>query len=272
MTLRIGVAANQALLNLLPVHAVNRVYVTAVRAAGAIPFIVPTLDPSDALAVVAELDGLVLSGGGDLDPTTYGATPGPELAGVDLDRDRWELALVAAAEDLGVPVLGICRGLQTLNVAHGGTLVPHLPDRSDQAHRVLERDCEPVHPVIVERTSLLHGLTGPSFGVNSLHHQAADTVGSGLRAVGLAPDGVIEALEDTRWGRTLAVQWHPELLAGRPEHDALWTWLVDAAGACRARRTASPQSVRPRISAADPPATLGVVDGMDPAAATTRAA
>jgi putative glutamine amidotransferase len=239
MQARIGIAAAPGQLGLLPVHAVNRVYVAAVRAAGGLPFVVPTLDPSDAPAVVSELDGFVLSGGGDLDPETYGGERGPELTGVDAERDRWELALVAAAEDLGVPVLGICRGLQTLNVAAGGTLVPHLPDRSDQAHRVLERECEVVHRVDVVRGSLLGGLAGPVCGVNSLHHQAADRVGSGLKAVAFAPDGVIEALEDTRWGRTLGVQWHPELLTGHPEQVALWSWLVDAAAEWRTRRSGS---------------------------------
>ena len=159
------------------------------RAAGGLPFIVPTLDPSDATAVVAELDGLVLSGGGDLDPSTYGGISGPGLFGVDAERDQWELALVAAADDLGIPVLGICRGLQTLNVAAGGTLIPHLPDCTDQAHRVVERDREPVHSVSVVDGSVLHGMTGPSCGVNSLHHQAADRVGSGLRAVAWRPTG-----------------------------------------------------------------------------------
>jgi len=236
MQARIGIVAAQAELNHLPVHAVNRVYVSAVRAAGGLPFVVPTLDPSDASAVVTEIDGLVLSGGGDLDPATYGGTRGPDLIGVDAARDRWELALVAAAEELGVPVLGVCRGLQTLNVAAGGSLVSHLPDFTEQAHRVTERDREPVHSVAAVEGSLLHGLTGPSCGVNSLHHQAADRVGAGLRAVGFAPDGVIEALEDTRWGRTLGVQWHPELLSGQAEQVALWTWLVDAAGAWRTRR------------------------------------
>jgi putative glutamine amidotransferase len=235
MQARIGVAAAPAQLGLLPVHAVNRVYVTAVRASGAIPFVVPTLDPGDAAAVVAELDGLVLSGGGDLDPATYGGVAGPGLYGVDNERDRWELALVAAADDRGIPVLGICRGLQTLNVAAGGTLIPHLPDLTDQAHRVLERDREPVHAVALTDGSVLHGLVGAACAVNSLHHQAADRVGSGLRAVGYAPDGVIEALEDTRWGRTLGVQWHPELLTGQPEQAAIWSWLAHAAVAWRSR-------------------------------------
>jgi gamma-glutamyl-gamma-aminobutyrate hydrolase PuuD len=84
--------------------------------------------------------------------------------------------------------------------------------------------------------SLLHGLIGPRGAVNSLHHQAADRVGTGLRAVGWAPGGVIEALEDTRWGRTLGVQWHPELLTGQPEQAALWSWLTHVAVAWRTRR------------------------------------
>jgi putative glutamine amidotransferase len=236
MQTRIGLAADMANLGLRPVHAVNRAYVTSIRGAGGLPFIVPTLEPSDASAVVAELDGLVLSGGGDLAPATYGSIPGAGLYGVDAERDRWELALVAAAEELGVPVLGVCRGLQVLNVAAGGSLIPNLPDRTDQAHLVTDRDREPVHPVAVAPQSLLHGLIGPHCAVNSLHHQAADRVGAGLRAVALAPDGVIEALEDRRWGRTLGVQWHPELLTGQPEQAALWSWLIDVAKAWRTRR------------------------------------
>jgi putative glutamine amidotransferase len=263
MQARIGVAAAPAQLGLLPVHAVNRAYVTAVRAAQGMPFIVPVLDPSDAQAVVTELDGLVLCGGGDLEPATYGGIPGPGLYGVDPDRDRWELALLAAAEEVGVPVLGVCRGLQTLNVAAGGTLVPHLPDLTDQAHRVLERDREPVHPVAVFEGSLLHGLTGPTCHVNSLHHQAADRIGTGLRAVGHAPDGVVEALEDTRSGRTLGVQWHPELLPGQAEQAAVWSWLVVAACAWRTRRQG-----RARFSVADEASTLKVMSGDAPESAT----
>ncbi|MHB1533587.1 MAG: gamma-glutamyl-gamma-aminobutyrate hydrolase family protein [Acidimicrobiales bacterium] len=249
MQARIGVAMAPAQVGLLSVHAVNRAYVSAVRSAGGLPFGVPTLDPSDAPAVVAELDGLVLCGGGDLEPMTYGGAPGPQLGEVDAERDRWELALVGAADDLGVPVLGVCRGLQAINVAAGGTLVAHLPDRTTQEHRVVDRDGEAVHAVDVSDGSLLHGMTGGSCAVNSLHHQAADLVGTGLRAVAFAPDGVIEALEDTRWGRTLGVQWHPELLTRQSEQAALWDWLVGAATAWRSRRG----EIRP--------ATLTVVGG-----------
>jgi putative glutamine amidotransferase len=267
MRARIGVVAVPAKLDQLPVHAINRAYVAAVRAAGGLPFILPTLDPSDATAVVAELDGLVLSGGGDVDPSSYGGTSGPELVGVDAERDQWELALVAATEELGVPVLGVCRGLQALNVAAGGTLIPHLPDCSDQAHRVVERDCEPVHSVSVVEGSVLHGLTGPSCGVNSLHHQAADRVGFGLRAVAFAPDGIIEALEDTRWGRTLGVQWHPELITGQREQAAVWTWLIDAAATWSSRRIIT----RGAPATSGRPADLSVVSSEDAATAVAVA-
>jgi putative glutamine amidotransferase len=263
MEARIGIAAAQNQVGNVPGHSINRVYVKAVRAAGGLPLVVPVLEPSDALAMVSELDALVLSGGGDLEPALYGGTPGPEMTEIDGARDRWELALIAAAEELGVPVLGICRGLQALNVAAGGSLVPHLPDCTDRAHRVIERDSEPVHQVAVIEGSLLHGLTGPVCGVNSLHHQAADRIGTGLRAVGHAPDGVIEAVEDTRWGRTLGVQWHPELLIGQPEQMALWSWLIDAAATWRTRRNGTT-----RVSFTAELGTLAVVTGEDPSAAT----
>ncbi|MFN2607341.1 MAG: gamma-glutamyl-gamma-aminobutyrate hydrolase family protein [Acidimicrobiales bacterium] len=266
MHARIGVAAAPGQMD-FPVHAVNRVYVSAVRAAGGLPVVVPTLDSADAPAMVAELDGLVVSGGGDLDPATYGGTAGPDLKGVDPERDRWELALVVAAEEAGVPVLGICRGMQALNVAAGGTLVPHLPDVSEVAHWVGQRDCEAVHEVRVTEGSLLFGLTGPMCGVNSLHHQAVHRLGAGLQAVAWAPDGVVEAVEDTRWGRTLGVQWHPELLTADPAQAALWRWLVGAAETWRSLRpgtTLVPVAGRPAdlaVVPADgpPPATVGQV-------------
>lgn len=209
---------------------VDRSYTEAVTGAGALPCALPVLGPADAEEVLSGLDGLVLSGGGDVAPSLYGEAPAPEVYGVDASRDAWELALVAAARAARLPVLGICRGLQVVNVATGGTLIQHLPTFTDEPHREYERDREAVHPVEVGPASLLATVTGqPSFGVNSLHHQAVATVGGGLRAVAWAPDGVVEAVESSDDDNLLAVQWHPELLTPDPPHDRLFAWLVRAA-------------------------------------------
>ncbi len=201
-------------------------YPAAVAAAGGLP--VELTRDADPVAIVARLDGLVLTGGADLDPRSYGAEPAPGLGAVEADRDRWELALLHAALDRGVPVLGVCRGVQLLNVAFGGTLVQDLPlgeGRIDHAAWHGDRSC-PVHTVAIEAGTVLHGLLGPSVGVNSLHHQAVERVGAGLVVSARAPDGVVEALEVP--GRpVLAVQWHPEMLARRP--DPTFSWLVAAA-------------------------------------------
>jgi putative glutamine amidotransferase len=148
------------------------------------------------------------------------------------------MALVAAADDVGLPILGICRGAQLLNVAAGGTLVQHLPDLSSELHRVPAHDCEAVHAVVVEPSSRLARITGGGpLGVNSLHHQAVGHVAPGWRPVAWSPDGVIEAIE--RIGACqLGVQWHPELLVGRREQGCLFAWLVAEAAAWRDGRLA----------------------------------
>ena len=208
-----------------------RDYVDAVVAAGGLPVMLPILDPGLAPVALRDLDGLLCSGGGDLEPGTYGQQPHPDVYGLDPARDAWELALVRTAE---VPVLGICRGSQLLNVAAGGTLVQHLPDRTDIVHRQMDRKREIVHDVEVQAGSRLHAVVGGlQLGVNSLHHQAVDEVGAGFAAVAWAPDGTVEAIEALGDGPVLAVQWHPELLLDHEPHRALFGWLVAAADAAR---------------------------------------
>jgi putative glutamine amidotransferase len=205
---------------------VNRSYVDAVLRAGGIPLMLPVLDPADAAEVLGTLDGLILTGGDDVDPLRYGAAAVAEVRGVDAGRDAFELALVAAAAAAGIPVLGVCRGTQILNVAMGGTLVQHLPDVTDQPHCVRDRFAEPVHEVGIQAASRLAGIVGiDRLPVNSLHHQAVDALGAGLRAVAWAEDGVVEAIESI-WPRMLGVQWHPELFPCHPGHDDLFRWLV----------------------------------------------
>ncbi len=192
--------------------------------------ILPVLEGVDADDVIAGLDSLLLSGGGDIVASYYGMSPGEVEYSVDTARDAWELALVAAAHEAALPILGVCRGAQVLNVAFGGTLVQHLPKVTDISHRQLDKDLEIVHEVRVDPASMLATITGRHvFGVNSLHHQAVARSGSGLRPVAWAPDGVVEAVESNDRSAVLGVQWHPELLTDQPAHYRVFSWLVQAA-------------------------------------------
>jgi putative glutamine amidotransferase len=212
------------------VEHLDRAYTDAVVGAGGYPFVLPVLGWADAEEVLSGLDGLLLTGGGDVAASCYGEESAPEAYGVDAARDTWELALVAAARVAGLPVLGLCRGAQVINVAAGGTLVQHLPVGTDESHKQYERDCETVHSVEIEPGSLLAAITGQqTFGVNTLHHQAVAGIGAGLRPVAWAPDGVIEAVESIDDRFLLGVQWHPELLTPQPPHDRLFAWLAQAA-------------------------------------------
>jgi len=199
-------------------------YPRAIAACGGLP--VELTRDADVTAVVSRLDGLVLTGGADVDPANYGQDPDPDLGAVEPDRDHWELNLLAAAEARELPVLCICRGAQLLNVARGGTLRQHVAfDEGDGHPRFEASGRAPAHGVALEAGSLAARLLGERAEVNSLHHQLIDDVGAGLRPTGWSPDGSIEVLEAAS-GRVLAVQWHPELLE-RP--DPTFAWLVDAA-------------------------------------------
>ena len=209
-----------------PTVGVGQAYVDAVAGAGGLPVLLPILDPAAAPHALASLDGLLLTGGGDVDPRCYGQEPAPEVYGIDAARDSWELALVGAAPAT-LPLLAICRGMQLLNVARRGTLVQHLPGHADR-----ERTYEVVHDVDIATDTHLALVTGASvLGVNTLHHQAVDALGTGLRVAAVAPDSTVEAVEDADGAPVLAVQWHPELLQDRPRQRLLFRWLVDAAAA-----------------------------------------
>jgi putative glutamine amidotransferase len=185
----------------------------------------------DIEALLDRLDGLVFSGGPDVDPAAYGHEPHPRLgADVDLVSDEYELALHAAVARRDLPMLGICRGMQALNVSRGGTLHQHLPDRTDTDHNQRDAPFEPVHEVFVAPGSLLRRLTGHDrLQVNSFHHQAIDVVGTGLRVGATAPDGTVESVWDPAARFCLGVQWHPEVLTHRPEQAELFGRLVLAA-------------------------------------------
>jgi putative glutamine amidotransferase len=205
-------------------------YADAIVRAGGAPVLLP---PGEGMLDVAErLDGLILSGGGDLDPASYGETQHQMMYMVDGERDAGELALACHVVERHLPCLCICRGAQVVNVALGGTLIPHLPERVGDglAHRVPPRR-PAFHEVRIEIGSRLAGiLDGDHTFVASWHHQAIDVVAPGLNVVARAADGVVEALEMDGHPWLLAVQWHPELTAGHdPQQQALFSALVEAA-------------------------------------------
>lgn len=229
MAPRIGVTVGRSTIARRRFDALPHEYVAAVVEAGGIPLLLAPLPPLLAAEVVNGIDGLLLSGGGDVEPACYGATPVPEIENVDPERDASELAVVAAAVSRHLPVLGICRGAQLLNVARGGTLHQHLAGEGILAHQERRRRDELVHDVTPEAGSLLASLAGlDPFKVNSIHHQAVDVLGRQLRAVATAVDGVVEAIESSD-GSMLAVQWHPECLPEQPVTQVLFDWLVERA-------------------------------------------
>jgi len=205
--------------------ALGLTYMRAIELAGGVPVVLPPL--VDGLGtLLARVDGICLSGGPDLDPAAYGARAHEQLGPTEPELDRFELELARAADAAGVPLLGICRGAQALNVARGGTLHQHVED-----HRQTELATQPVHAVrIASRTRLSRVLKTRATQVNSFHHQAVAELGRDLRAVAWAPDGAIEGVEGGEERLVLGVQWHAEGLIGRPEHFALFETLVREAG------------------------------------------
>lgn len=201
--------------------ALNTAYVRALAAAGLVPLAVPTMLAPEQIATALDgVAGLVLTGGEDVGPERYGAAPHPRLGDVDRDRDAAELALIAAARARRLPVLAICRGIQILNVAYGGTLYQDLG--SEHPSSIAHEGDATRHAVRVEQGSLLARTLGAgSAQVNSRHHQAIRDLAPGLKAVAWAEDGVIEAVEASEPGATwtVAVQWHPEDLNERALFD-----------------------------------------------------
>jgi putative glutamine amidotransferase len=206
-------------------------YVEAVRAAGGVPVVVPHLDSPEIPALLARLDGVVLCGGIDIAPARYGAVAAPETNVPQPERDAFEMALIERLLEDNVPTLGVCRGVQSLNVALGGTLHQHL-----SVHPTDMVWTATPHTVDVMAGSRLAAVTGRAqLSVNSLHHQAVDRVGHGIVVTGRAgADGGVEAIEIKGAPNVLAVQWHPEVLCPAPEHLALFENLVETARQRRA--------------------------------------
>lgn len=205
-------------------------YSEAIRHAGAIPVIIPP-QPENAAELVEELDGLLLAGGDDCDPAAYGQQRHPTVEPMDPRRQDNDLSLARAARERGIPTLGICLGVQVMNVAAGGTLIQ---DIESQTETDIDHASEPSdrnrHDVMIESgTRLATILPGREFNVNSSHHQAIGSIGEGLRVTAHAPDGIIEGLEDPSQPFYLGVQWHPEDMAEETSSATLFGAFVDAA-------------------------------------------
>jgi putative glutamine amidotransferase len=212
-------------------------YLRAIEQAGGIPLVVPPLSEQALGSLLHGVDALCLSGGPDIDPVAYGDHPHERLGPTWFELDSFELALTRAADRRGMPILAICRGLQVLNVARGGSLHQHVPDTFGD--RITHRQQEPghvaTHEVSVTESCRLAKIIGAGQAeVNSFHHQAISALGHGLIATGWAPDGVIESIEARDRGFTIGVQWHAEGMVARAPQAALFSAFVEAARGFRA--------------------------------------
>jgi putative glutamine amidotransferase len=218
-----------------PVLYTAEAYVQAITEAGACPVLIPLGLPEATLRdMLTGLDGVVLTGGGDVHPKYYHADENPLIDSIDEDRDRVEIQILQDAMQQSIPFLGICRGLQVINVALGGNL---YADISEQRPQSLRHNCFPekprhhlAHTVEIRGESHLgHILKTPLIQVNSMHHQGIEILAPGLKATAYAPDGLIEAFEIPGYPFGLAVQWHPEWLREHAEMRALFQAFVSAA-------------------------------------------
>ena len=224
-----------------PSWVMSQRYILTLTAAGAIPWLVPLVDDDTLRGIYQELDAVFLPGGADIDPATYGADPHPLCDKTDRERDRVEVALATWALEDEKPVLGVCRGMQLINVAAGGSL---YQDLAEELPGAIKHDYFPfrgqsfsrdflAHEVdVADGTRLATLLGAGNVRVNSMHHQGVKALGQGLVSTAVSPDGLIEAIEGERGGYLVAVQWHPEALT---DNDArtrtLFADFIEAAGA-----------------------------------------
>ncbi|GAB1472518.1 gamma-glutamyl-gamma-aminobutyrate hydrolase family protein [Chloroflexota bacterium] len=213
------------------ISAVQHSYIQAVAQSGGIPVLIPAiLDEADYLDLYSRLQGIVFSGGGDISMKYFPGEEHDKIDGVDEYRDATEFSLLKRSVSDGKPLLAICRGVQVMNVALGGTLYTHIPD---QFNTTLEHSQDEfttiAHPVNIDETSRMAEIFGETLlQVNSLHHQGLKNIASSLKVVGHAPDGMIEAVELPDHPYAMGVQWHPEWLTDQPAMRRLFTSFVDA--------------------------------------------
>ena len=203
-------------------------YYKSVQRAGGVPVIVPPLTDTDAIInTLDHVDGLLLSGGGDINPLLVGEEPSPRLGSINSERDIPELLITQLAYNRQIPILGICRGIQTLAVALGGKVAQDISDIAKVKHSQDAHRSEPTHSIIVEKDSTLYNIYNSDAQqyVNSFHHQAVSDPGPRFRVTAKAPDGIIEAIESREFKSIMGVQWHPECLGG-DDGMPLFMWLV----------------------------------------------
>jgi putative glutamine amidotransferase len=212
----VAITATTRMMEGLPRVRLNEAYADAVRAVGLVPLVLPPIEPPELDSVLAAVDGILFSGGEDVAPSEYGEDTSSRTDAPNRPRDRCELALARLARERKVPSLAVCRGIQVMNVAFGGTLVQDIPTEcpSTLRHDRADARASRVHDVTIERDSALaRALGATALTVNSSHHQSLARIADGLRVTARAPDGVIEGAEwvaDDWW--MLGVQWHPEEL------------------------------------------------------------
>ena len=231
----IGVTASWVMQESMRCADIPDYYIQSVALGGGLPFMVPLrTDLSDAVSYASKLDGLLMTGGKeDVHPLLYGENPVTELKSVLPERDAWETALMKAVLDQDKPVLSICRGMQLMNVAFGGTLYQHLPSQVENVHGHCPEGL-PMHylwhMVTIEPKTRLHDFFNTSrLRVNSFHHQAVKKTAPSFRVCARADDGIIEAIDSTQHRFAVGIQWHPETLAGiYPEFIAPFSALVKA--------------------------------------------
>lgn len=221
--------------NELHAYVATHTYTDSVLRGGGIPVLLLPVEPDLIDSILDRVDGIVLTGGGDIAPERYGAERVDAVRMVNHERDEFELSLVTKTYERKMPMFAICRGTQVVNVAFGGTLIQDLPSHSGaHDHDIAgEGAYEPHSQALVEEGSKIASIFGAGLhGINSIHHQAVEQLGVGLRVVASSPDGTIEALEheDKEW-ELLSVQWHPEYLGVRDHGDShdLFTAFVESA-------------------------------------------
>jgi len=205
-------------------------YVDSLRRAGAIPVLIPP-QPENAREIVDQLDGVLLAGGDDCDPAIYGEERHPTVEPMDPRRQSNDLSLAKMARERGIPTLGICLGLQMMNVAAGGSLVQDIDSHMEtDIQHVSEPENRVRHDIVVEKGTKLASILGSrELNVNSSHHQAINKVPDDLKITAHAPDGIVEGLEDPRHPFYVGVQWHPEDMKGEDSASSLFGAFVEAA-------------------------------------------
>jgi putative glutamine amidotransferase len=221
-------------------------YIESLKRAGAVPVLIPP-QPENAADVIDGLDGLLLAGGDDCDPAAYGEEKHPTSEPMDPRRQTNDLRLAKLARERGIPTLGICLGVQVMNVAAGGSLIQ---DIGSAVETDIDHASEPSdrhrHEVLIDGATKLGGILGArELNVNSSHHQAVGRVADGLRVTAHAPDGIVEGLEDPAHPFYVGVQWHPEDMPGEASASAIFGAFVDAARAHGARKQRASAELSP---------------------------